>query len=256
MVSKGEIESDIQWVNEFRNNSARAMGLRMQIVQNRIKAIQLLKQDLQSKGGLALLKRTVKNERWFDRIIENGLAKSFDKLKEIYAWMRQNVRDKEAKNNVKRLIQLIQYFNSKSKDIDKRLQLEEAFLKSQDKNSFNRFLNEWKKDFKIRKKIINKIAGAGTLTRYFKEKKGYLDALAIHGPRGTALGIGYVLLNKFFFKEPTGLEIAEIIGAFTFAWIVMDIIFSLIELEKRIYMDEFVELEEAVRASRGQAPRY
>lgn len=47
MVTQRDIQEDINFVNEFRNNAARAMGLRMQIVQNRIRAIHLLKQDLQ-----------------------------------------------------------------------------------------------------------------------------------------------------------------------------------------------------------------
>ncbi|MCH8328896.1 MAG: hypothetical protein IIB81_00715, partial [Nanoarchaeota archaeon] len=130
MISKKDIQEDIQWVNEFRNNAARAMGLRMRLVREKLNAIHLLEQDLQSKEGLALLKRALKNERRFNRIIEKGLAESFGKLKEIYDWMRKNVRDKEAKNNTKKLVELVGYFYLKSKNIDKRLQLEEAFLES------------------------------------------------------------------------------------------------------------------------------
>lgn len=259
MISKKDIQEDIQWVNEFRNNAARAMGLRMKLVREKLGAIHLLEQDLQSKEGLALLKRTLKNERWFNRIIEKGLAESFGKLKEIYAWMRKNVRDKEAKNNTKKLVELVGYFYLKSKDIDKRLQLEEAFLERQDQKSFNRFLKEWEKDFKIRKKVINKIVGKGyidSLREYFKKKSGFLYDASL-GLAGGAVGsLVYNDVIKILGREAlTKQEIGMAAAMFALTTSIVIVINRLIDLEERVYMDELVGLEQAARVSRIDARR-
>ena len=94
-MNEAELNSNIAYLTEFNTNVIRAMNIRLKIIENREKAIVLLKKDLQSSEGLILLDRAIRNERRFLRVVEEGLKNSFDKLKEIYVWMSKNTKDKE-----------------------------------------------------------------------------------------------------------------------------------------------------------------
>lgn len=171
--------------------------------------------------------------------------------------MRKHVKDRKAKNNAKRLISLVEYFYSKFKDIDKRLQLEEAFLEREDQESFKRFVKEWEKDFEIRRKVINRITGGSDLVRYFKQKSGFLSDVVIGGVMGAAGGLVYNEIRQFFFgvESLTKEEIALVSGGFALIFGIAQVVEGIIDIEQRVHMDELVELEEAVRESRAQARR-
>ena len=255
-MDESEINSKINYVNNFRNNLIRSMNIRIKISQDRIRAIRLLEQYHQDQNGLQLLEKCIKNERWFLRIVEKGLRDSFEQLKSIYDWINTNINDKEAKNRTRRLIEIIEIYYSKIKDIEHRLNLEEAFIKKQNEESFRQFVNQWNREIKLNRKLLKKTVDSSDLEEYFKKIKIIITSALKAGVIGGALG---AFIRKFFFLPEfkntiTGQPLSEnkqiLVSAALFALmaVVASTMVVLDNIEKQV---EEMNVEELGRARRS-----
>lgn len=255
-MDESEINSKINYVNEFKNNLIRSMNIRIKISQDRIRAIRLLEENHQDQNGLQLLRRCIKNERWFLRIVENGLRDSFEQLKSIFDWINTNIRDREAKNKTRRLIEIVEIYYSKIKDIEHRLKLEEAFIDRQNEDSFRQFVNQWNKEIKLNRKLLKKTVDSSELEDYFKKIRIIIPQALKAGAMGGALG---AFIRKFYllpeFKDAiTGQPFSEnkqiLISAAIFALtaVIASTMVALENIEKQI---EVMNIDELSRAKKS-----
>ena len=197
MIDKKDMQEYIKFVEQFRNNVIRSLNIRLKISQNRIQAIRILEKNHQDEGGIKLLKRCIKNERWFLRIIQKGLEESLDKLKDIYAWLKLTVKSKELKDNAKRLIEIIEIFYFRLEDIENRLQLEGEFIEKQDKDSFRRFVRQWRKEIRLNTKLLKKVVDVDDLETYFKRIDMSVRNLGTQiGAVATTVGLGGIAITS------------------------------------------------------------
>ncbi|MEK6983468.1 MAG: hypothetical protein AABX33_02760 [Nanoarchaeota archaeon] len=242
MVNLKSIEAYTDYINNFRNNLIRSMAIRIKIQQQRLQAIELLENNFEDQNGVKLLSRCVKNERWFLRIIEKGLGQTFRPLKEMYIWMKKNVSDEEALEKAERIIDIVEFYYSKIKKIDKRLEAEEYFVEKQDKKSFKKFLRKWTKEMELHSKLIKKVADASDLDNYFKRmhlrfKKisEYPKPIGVMAAVGVGFGPGIQsLANYFAGKEWNKMDVAVSASIWACLFAIFGAMMVMTEIEKDI----------------------
>jgi len=254
MVSERDIQEDINWINEFRNNVIRSMSFRIKISQNRIRAIRILEQNHQDPNGITLLRRCIRNERRFLRVVENGLKESREKLLEYFTWIDKNIKDKEAKRKTRRLVEIVNIFYSKLESVNHRLELEEKFIEIQDKDSFKNFVKQWNKEIKLNRTLLKKTVDTSELESYFKKLKTMLSSAPRTLKWGAAAGGFGAFIQTFFFVPNTKAEFFDsgaILDAtlmFAFFAIMVSLYEELHNLEKAIEQINIEELDKAKRS--------
>ncbi len=251
MINERDIEDDITFLNDFKNNVVRSMNLRLNISKKRIEAIRLLEENHLDPEGIKLLRGCIRNERRFLKIIESGLKESRDKLLNIYAWTDGNIKDKEFKRKTKRLMDVVEIFYSKIISIGHRLQLEEKFINKQDKKSFKEFVKMWNKEIKLNRKLLKKIVDGGDLAGYFRKIRIIAKKVLKAGAIGGVLG---AFIKKFYFVPEFTKQIPEnqqiLISAAVFAFMAAaaTTLTTLENIEQQIEIINTAELEKAKRS--------
>lgn len=247
MINQNQLNAYIKYFEAFRNNVVRSMAIRIKLHQQRLQAIELLKKNHQDQNGIKILRRCIKNERWFLKIIEDGLNKSFGPLKEAYSFIKSDIDNKEMINNIKRFIQIIEIYYTNIEKINKRLELEEKFIEEQDIDLFQEYLEKMKEEIDIHRSLIKQTVDVTKLERYFK--KLYIQFRLLRQKTANYIPLGItiatvassvkVFINSTFKGEKTDINsmIANISLSFaiiTFLWILAEIFANINEAENRI----------------------
>ena len=254
MVNETELKQAIEFIQEFRTNVARSLNIRLKISRQRIYATRLLEQNHQDQNGIRLLRRCLYRERSFLKIIKKGLENSYEKLEAYSAWIKIIVKDKELKNNSVRLLEIVEIFDSKLDNINKRLELEEYFIENRDRDSYEKFLRQWKKEVKLNRKLLKKVADADDLESYFKKIKmtfgedrvGNLVTLGI-----TAASLK--LLDMFIYNPRSNAAIFT--GLLTVIFNLAIIMSMLKKTEEDIEFQNLEELENAIKVEKESRRR-
>jgi len=248
------MEENLEYVNEFKKNVVRSMSIRIKLTQQRVCAVEALEYNHLDERGIKLLKRCIKNERKFLKIVDVGLEESYYKLKKVNSWIREHVKDKESRNKVKRLIKLIEIFKSKIDDIEERLELEEIFVANGDVDSFRNFVKQWNIELKLNRKLLKKIVDIHEVDDYVKKIGIILQNTTTILKRGTlSAGMGAFIQKFFFFPgfrdkltgEPLPDNEQIIIAALSLAFVgvCVGIIIILENIEQKIEIINIGELE-------------
>lgn len=201
----GDIERKKAFIGEFQRKAEQSMKIRVRIAKKRAKAIGILGKNHEDEEGIRILTISLNHDKKLLEIIEYGLSKSKAELIEITDWLIANVKDREVRRNSVMLVKLIKLFHINISKIKKRIGKEEMFTNTRTKKSFEDFLKEWKKEIKINRKFLKKVAGLSRLNEYFEKAKALFKQAKLGYTAGT-VGPGAM---AFLYKVASGEDFDE-----------------------------------------------
>ena len=159
-------------IEEYKRESERILrkilqgfSIKRKIEEKKESAILLLQENINNQKALAILRDYLEKDRWLLRIIIPGIEKGIKILEDIKKMEEELNFNKKFIIHIGGLIDILLWIERYTKDINKRVKLEERFLKSVNMRRFLKFLRQWEKGHEIVYGIIKKRADSSFLRK-------------------------------------------------------------------------------------------
>jgi len=183
-----EIEDYKKEIQRISEKTAQAMRIRTKLVVQRNEAIKKYAAlskfpglKLKIEKELAALQKCFKNEKRFIDILNNGLNEGVVILERTKLMMKKLKVKREVIHNIKVLLWILEYTQSKIKKIKSRMKKEERFLETYDINDFDAFKKSWDKERRYDLAIAEKLN-----PKRINKVNDYVDKLTKAVEEGTA----------------------------------------------------------------------
>ncbi|MFP4567487.1 MAG: hypothetical protein ACLFN8_00940 [Candidatus Woesearchaeota archaeon] len=166
------IESKIVMINEFRQHLFRSLDVRTSVSSDLIEGAKLLSEDVSSEEGLRLLRRAHKNEGPYLDLVRKGLDKTISYLDELSGWIKVRSGNSALFNNIGRLFEFHNLFNSLMDKSFKRFNAQELFLKTELESDFYKFMTSWAYNVEEARALLAACKDVREIDSYFKDLAG------------------------------------------------------------------------------------
>ncbi len=161
-----KLEDDLPKIKYVKKKIIQALRIREKLVKQRDEAInniyRMLKgsteyeeKDLEKQ--IALLKRTLKNEKNFMEVVERGIKATYIMMEDVYAEQKKIGMKRVVLKNIKKIINFMKLSEKLLHKAEKRIILEEKFIDSKDLKDLLKFNKQWEREIRYNQKLIKKI---------------------------------------------------------------------------------------------------
>lgn len=190
----GKVKEFIENVDDF---VARAVRIRKKIFKRRIRAVKILRKNIDDPEGLKLLRSCFRRERDLMNVISRNLAESRTLLESYHGWYSRYIKNTKVKKNLDRFLEYFKIFDERVQIVKLRLEAEEAFAAKGDKDSFEALLAQWKAEMRENKSLPAELKYISRFETFFGATRSKINIVL-----SAAGSITIIYFVNNFFNNP------------------------------------------------------